>query len=649
MLRNYCILFLILGFGESVLAQEQPNWWRSEQNVVMQLIMLQKDLEAWEAEISAREPKTLEDVYTRLNLALRVGDTAHARSAVGLLASDFREDFCRSEFLETFINLAMTFQSPEIARLFYESFPEYTCYPPNGDIFGTDDADWTDAEILTWLKARWEDAKCREISLSGPFLYAVPSSNVWFRAWFEKLDQMGLAAPERERLARAVRENPADISAVCTYLMVLYEYRKKDASLPDLAWVVEDGKYVRALDWYRVADWMKELELFPLQEKSLLRVMAGDLTAEEIRELSGMCQAVLPDETHRRMFALRVRFDLSKCSQALEKREDAQRWMLEANELSKKWNLPMDFQFAGQIQAFTGQRVIENEILSRVAEEPQFSEADPDYWYERAQYYRGRGESKELEHALRKGLALSEYEIPSQKSQKLVKEPQRQIWRTMFLSELAIFLKNENRSEEAAALLHSELVNAPEDACSVEAAMNLMLVEFPKEVDPEDPIYWTYLERRERWFYGEERLLRALLEKSQVVNEKHLAKAEALALADGADPSRAYFLGWVENRLGLADRSIPLLERAVRLMQEAPREDTQLLDFAAFTLFESYLDTRDVKRAEAIYFPLAMQHLTSREKASWLERLTDLARECGETEITARCEARLRNLSRPKR
>jgi tetratricopeptide (TPR) repeat protein len=110
--------------------------------------------------------------------------------------------------------------------------------------------------------------------------------------------------------------------------------------------------------------------------------------------------------------------------------------------------------------------------------------------------------------------------------------------------------------------------------------------------------------------------------------ERAFARAEQIA--NQGDASRAAVLGWVLNRMGQPARSIPLLESVV-----AKTEDKELKERAAFTLCESYLDSGDWRKAEAI-FPTAAQHLTTNEYPEWYGRIAVTAAKAGERQDALR-------------
>ena len=173
--------------------------------------------------------------------------------------------------------------------------------------------------------------------------------------------------------------------------------------------------------------------------------------------------------------------------------------------------------------------------------------------------------------------------------------------RSQLLSRYAKFLARENRASEAVELLRGEIEQAQPDTVSSRTAARLLAYEFEKQVRSDDQVLWNWLANQPKWEYPAERLLWRMLENAERKDlDRLFTRAEGLAA--GNDPTRARTLGWIMNRMRFAKRSIPLLKQALE-----NADDDQLKENAAFTLFESYLDTGDWKRAEQIY-PLAARH-----------------------------------------
>jgi hypothetical protein len=312
----------------------------------------------------------------------------------------------------------------------------------------------------------------------------------------------------------------------------------------------------------------------------------------------------------------------------MEQADEAQKWMVEASDIREKNNLGRNALFAGQVQGMSGQRVIEEKIKA----EEKTSENDPKYWYDRAAYYHGRKEPDQEEIALKKGLALT---TPQQEPEQRHKG--HLDWRSLLLADYADFLSREKREGEAVVLLRKEIAESPSTSESSARAANLLAFDFEKHISPDDAVLWTWLENRPKWQNTEERLLWRMLEKvNQNDVDTHFAQAEKLAF--NGDPSRAHTLGCIENRMKFPQRSLPLLEYAVEKAQ-----DNKLKERAAFSLFKSYLDTGDWKRAEAI-FPNAARQLTPNELFEWYSRIALLAAKAGAKADAMRIWGRVANL-----
>ncbi len=175
--------------------------------------------------------------------------------------------------------------------------------------------------------------------------------------------------------------------------------------------------------------------------------------------------------------------------------------------------------------------------------------------------------------------------------------------RSQFLSQYARFLARQKRADEAVGLLRREIAQAPPNTASAQAAARILAYDFGKHVRPDNEALWNWLAHQPKWEYSAERLLwRMLGNARQEDRDRWFTRAERLT--EGSDASRAHTLGWIMNRMKAAQRSIPLLERA---LEDADNEE--LKDDTAFTLFGSYLDVGDWRRADRIY-PLAAKRMS---------------------------------------
>jgi tetratricopeptide (TPR) repeat protein len=142
------------------------------------------------------------------------------------------------------------------------------------------------------------------------------------------------------------------------------------------------------------------------------------------------------DELVQAIFHVEVMDDLNKMYLDQKRNDEAQKIMIAARELRKKYNLPEGSLLAGMTQMASGQRIVETEIKNREA----IDNTKPAYWMERAKYYQGREEPLEQEKALRKALSL--YDTPELRE----KNP-NPLFRNV-RSSLNYFLKKANRQAD---------------------------------------------------------------------------------------------------------------------------------------------------------------------------------------------------------
>jgi hypothetical protein len=290
---------------------------------------------------------------------------------------------------------------------------------------------------------------------------------------------------------------------------------------------------------------------------------------------------------------------MAECLLKLGRNDEAQDMMVEAADIRKENNLGLNALFAGQVQAASGQRIIEG----RIKEAEKESENLPEYWRQRAEYYRGRNEPAKEEEALKKGLAITTPRAEEVESHLRGHAD----WRSWLLSDYAHFLERQKRIEDAVELLRKEIEQAPATSGSAKSAAHLLAFDFEKKVRVDDDILWTWLANRPKW---EDKI------------DEYFSRAEKLAFEH--DASRAYTLGWIMNRMRFPKRSIALIEYAVK-----NADDKELKKKAIFTLFESYLDTGDWMRAEQI-FPDARRNLTPTEVPDWYSRIAAIAAQAGQ-------------------
>ena len=333
--------------------------------------------------------------------------------------------------------------------------------------------------------------------------------------------------------------------------------------------------------------------------------------------------------TLRANFAVQIREEFAQCLLQTGQAAESQKWMIEAAELRTQNGLNRNALLAGQVQRESGQRVVEGEIKAQ----EKTSTDDPSYWRERALYYRGRSQPQQEEEALQKGLAL----VEPDKQPRSAGPRGRTNWRNQLLSDYVQFFVRQKRMPEAFKLLRTELTEAPAAADSAVTSARMLAFDLAHPIDVNDEVLWKWLGNRPQWDHVEERLLWQMLARAEQNDlERHLIRAEQLAMT--GDATRAKVLGWIENRMQLARRSLPLLKHAVANLTDENQRNS-----AGFTLFESYLDTADWQRAESTW-PIARRQLTAWEIPVWYSKIAVIAAKDGKTTDAMRIWDRVANM-----
>lgn len=550
-------------------ASEPPSWSETQREVMTVLQERKTDLADLVKQVNASVPGTCRDALFKLNVLLRAGVDRAAVSAVQELR-DRAQNLGDYEIQAIYYEACDRFGAWEVARRLVEVFA--------GDVFDLDiehrllkhfgETGWSVEEIDQWL-ARLPPGR----------------EGFWIvqRVRFNNIH--GRAEPVIRGLQDQIKLHPEDIDAALVFVNALVHARYGDRDRWDLSWLTATVRPQQATQAESLGAKLKELRAWPTAVAFYQQAIDIPLTEAEVGKMQGQRQVSVPPNDLRAYFAIQAREAMAECLLALGRNEEAQQWMVEAADIRARHKLGLNAMLAGRVQSASGQTVIED----RIQAEQGKKEDDPEYWRQRAGYYRGRNEPGPEEEALQKGLART---MPQPKPEPPSKGYQDQ--RRWMLSDYAHFLQRMNRVADAVTLLHRELEQAPASAASTEGAAYLLAFDFPKHLNPKDEILWTWLAGRPRWENTEERLVWRMLENSsRDALDEFLSRAEILA--DGQDPSRANTLGWLMNRMGFAKRSVPLLESAA---QRAP--NAEFRKRALFTLFESCLEIGDWKRGEQL-------------------------------------------------
>jgi|GEM_PF-1793257 len=626
-------LFALIGFliTSTAPADDNLDWWTIDSEVGRKLITEEKNLVDWAEELAAVEAKTSRDAVVKLSVCMRAAMDDAACDAIRTLWKLGPEKVECYLLRSSYYDATDDYYAWDVARTIVEVFaPRIHEISLDNRLFKyyRDDENelrWSDDEFIAWLDARVESVReyDREQAAKAdpnkpqPYFqhWRVKPIDHWRRLRLRYLARMDRVDAELKAMAENVRENPTNAEATIEYLRSLSDLRGENVKLEpgELDWMPDVCRPELTTDLRQIAGLLVDLEQYKPAEAFFRRAIDTKITDEEISRLSMMCQAFLPEKTHRLLFEVGVREELAKCLLKMGQADRSQQIMVEAADMRQANNLPLNPYLSGMVQGVSGARVIEG----RIREQEKENKNEPEYWRKRAEYYRGRGEADQEEDALRRGLALCEPGPQPQGKASM----QMRYW---IMSSLTHFLIREKRPDEAVAMLIKELDEVPPDSASSTGAARLLAYDLPKHIDPSEPILWKWIASRPKWDHPEERLVWRMLEAVPAESQdEYFTRAEKLAMKDGADATRAATLGWILNRMGQATRSLVPLKHAVETA-----ENDELRQSAGFTLFETYLDLKDWQAAESMY-ELAEERLTPSEDYEWLGRIAIIAAEKG--------------------
>ncbi len=593
--------------------QETADWDEAQRNVNVTLLQQGTSIAKLAADVKDMKPENPQDAMFKLCVLMRAGMNKESIETLRQLKK-LAPNLANRQIESIYYNACKNDYEWDVARATIELFAENisTVELKYRLLKHFQNSGWTVDEVDRWLD---DMPKGKD--------------NFWLKQRLRFKVENGLGDELLKEISNAVRENPEDIEGAIAFLNILAEAGLKGEKRLDLSWMAEIIKPKSATEARGIASGLMNLYQRTEAMKFYRQAIDIPLTDEETEYLGWTVAVYVPPEKLRAMFAVSVREGLAECLLALDKKNQAQKWMVEADDIREKYDLGRGALFAGHVQAESGQRTIEN----RIKDEEKQSENDPQYWRDRAQYYRGRNEPALEEEAILKGLTLTEPQ-PLEKS-----EYGGHIdWRTRFLNDYARFLEREKRIDDGIAMLRKEIMHSPPGSNSAERAAYFLAGDFDKGINADDTLLWNWLAGRPKWEYTEERLLRRLLESARRDDlDKYFARAEELAKEN--DPNRAIALGSIMNRMGFPERSIPLLEDVV-----VNAQDKKLKESATFTLLESYLDIGDWKHAEEIFIQTANRFGTE-EIPEWYSRLAVAAAKAGAKTDAMRLWSQAANLN----
>jgi tetratricopeptide (TPR) repeat protein len=302
-------------------------------------------------------------------------------------------------------------------------------------------------------------------------------------------------------------------------------------------------------------------------------------------EMNGRLSSFLPI-TDRKEFVSLTKFQLAKIYQASGQAEKAQP-IIEELAAAYPDGLPSFnlSQFAGQVQAMSGARVVEKRFKQAEAKNTESAR----YWYDRAQYYKGRNERAEAIEAYERALKLSPLRL-----HKFGQYDEYDEWRRVVFLSYIDFLNTPVISPEARRLLQSEFEAVRLETIYASFLVGAIRMHWPLFSSAGTDRFWDFLAAQRTWHYSHRELLETMI-KGWAGAERGNLWSRAEKLAAGGDPSRSMMLGWAMILNKDSERAVPLLKDAIRRWGADGEKYT-----AVSLLYQIYIDTDNWKDAEAL-------------------------------------------------
>ncbi|HUT61547.1 MAG TPA: hypothetical protein VNA25_27215 [Phycisphaerae bacterium] len=404
-------------------ANRTVDWGRAAATVLPML--LKRSLLELSDELAANiETADAETLIVSLDVFLRAGEAERVSEVIPLLgkaAGIGRPDGAVAERL-----LKQGWH--EQARLWFDTF--FTWCPSDAEM----------KPFLTWMAEKegqaateaWLRAKSQQEQETHRYW-----GGQWSRLYWHQLAAWGKLSAYVASLRQGLQDKPDDVGLAFAYLGA--RAALSEAERPSPAWLAEALRLEHALDNFVLARWFASERDYTaavhFYDKSLAcRVTDYDRQWFNAASMSSMYVPAAEVETVLRRWA---KAGLAKaCFQ--DRRLDRAQKLVE--ELTGKKDGTLEdlgpYLFAGQVQAASGQRVVEGRI--KEAEKEQKDSVR--YWLNRARYYLGRKEKEQAEQAYQSAMKL-----PADS------------FRWEVVGDYGVFMEGEKRYKDAERLYRDEI------------------------------------------------------------------------------------------------------------------------------------------------------------------------------------------------
>jgi tetratricopeptide (TPR) repeat protein len=222
-------------------------------------------------------------------------------------------------------------------------------------------------------------------------------------SYWEYLKRMERIPDRVEELAAKIKRNPGDIDSIFEYVAAR-SFLPQDQR-PPATWLAETCRLERAIHNFALGQtfrWEKPPEAAIRFYDRSLACPLTDYDRRHFNEFSGWAMHVWPDQAEE-ILREATKEDLAAACLEAKKLDRAQRLVEELTAKREgERKRPRLFFGAGQVEAASGQRVVEARLIK--AEEE--SKASISYWLNRAEYHKGRKKLDKAEQAYQAAIKL---------------------------------------------------------------------------------------------------------------------------------------------------------------------------------------------------------------------------------------------------
>lgn len=623
--RRVCPLLVFLTFlapCQFTVAQEANPQLLDQLNLEIASLLLNKDVSAVANELANAKADTVAELLRNLIIYARAGHDLQVRETLARLAESpewhiFAEGYSSNASAVRWKVRSLISDDLSASRFYYERVS------PN-------DVEGREGFVRLWEKA----GNPKELD---PWLAArAIGTNEWFKLRMYRRGQQGTAGELLDALAAEVRAHPGDRERVERYLMG----NNYAGNLQQVAWLADVFQMHSAYEYFEFG---RQLQPFSpeaaarLFEQSL-RLPFTEVDAKRVEEPLRFCQSGSNPVNWNREKQLRywTKSSLAEAYQVLHRSLEAQPIVEELAAMNTNDIIKQDLnQLSGQVQAGSGQRVIETGILRN--EVTQANTAA--YWIQRASYYRGRAEYQLENETFRKALANFPYSSNDERAS---------AQRGEIIRQFAFSLWNSrddrvNWRTELSDLLRREFTTAPAETkyafeiARLITADDFDLDELRQTLFGQQPnLLARLLNQRAEWNAKEKVLIMRAMSGDGITAPRKSSiwtHLEKLVIDPGS--SRAYALAEAMIWSGAHQRAIPLLRGYIDRHENVE---------ALRALAQAHCDLGDWPAAEKVL--LAHKQIMVAALPQWFGRIAVVAGQNGSPEDALRLWCLKTNLDR---